>query len=62
MTTMLCLLGRLNPQTHNGRKGRVGVNQAGLGLSDVHPKTIIGPLTSKVISLKKDILPSHGSQ
>lgn len=50
ITAMFCLLKRVNPhpEIHNSVKGTVGVNQAGLGLSDIHLRPIIEPLMGKV--------------
>lgn len=52
---MFCLLKRVSCQSeiHNSEKGTVSVNQAGLGLSDVHLRAIIEPLIGKVGNLHK---------
>lgn len=56
ITTMFCLLERVNPQPeiHNSGKSTVGVNQAGLGLSNVHLRVIIEPLIGKVVNFHKE--------
>lgn len=50
VTTTFCLFKGVNPQPeiHNSGKGTLGVNQAGLGLSDVHLRAITEPLIGKV--------------
>lgn len=57
---MFCLL-RVNPQPeiHNTGKGMVGINQAGLELSDVHLRAIIEPLTGKVGNFYKGDSPFY---
>lgn len=56
ITTMFCLLKRVKPQPeiHKSGKGTVGVNQAGLGLSDDHLRAIIDPLIEKVGNFHKE--------
>jgi len=59
ITTKFCLLKLVNPEPeiHDSGKNTVGVNQAGLGLSDIHLRATT-ELARWVISIKKEILSS----